>query len=110
MGDDVPSKLSTEATEDAVVKTSETGSPSMTGPRYVPLLWALLVGLFILLVALSVLLLVRSGIFGRGTPSNETLKAVWAFIGVALGAEITLFGALLTEQNNRRTAAREELV
>lgn len=37
--------------------------------------------------------------------SSDQTKTLWAFLGVALGAVVTLISALLTEQHNRRTDA-----
>jgi hypothetical protein len=73
--------------------------------RLVRLLWGLLGFLFLSLLGLASVLLVRSGIFSEGQLSDEQTKSVWAFLGVAFGAAATLIGALLAEQNNRRTAA-----
>jgi hypothetical protein len=73
--------------------------------RMVPILWGLLGLFFLSLVAMAVVLLVRAGFFSNGKLSNQQTNSVWAFLGVAFGAVVTLFGALLTEQHNRRTAA-----
>jgi hypothetical protein len=68
-------------------------------------LWVLLGLIFLSLLMLAIVLLVRAGIFSRGQLSDEEAKSVWAFLGVAFGAVVTLIGALLTEQHSRRTAA-----
>nr|WP_221377359.1 hypothetical protein [Actinoplanes polyasparticus] len=71
--------------------------------------WALLALLTAGLLSLAVYLLFRTNLFSSEPLTAETIKALWAFLGVALGAVATLIGTLLTEQNNRRSArlARE---
>jgi hypothetical protein len=73
--------------------------------RLLPGLWIILAFLLASLIALAVLLLVKMDFFSTDPLTNEQLKAVWAFVGVALGAVVTLIGTLLTEQHNRRTEA-----
>jgi hypothetical protein len=57
------------------------------------------------LVTFAVVLVVRSGFFSSGPLSEDQTSSVWAFLGVSLGAVVTMIGALLAEQNNRRTQA-----
>jgi hypothetical protein len=52
-----------------------------------------------------VFVLVKMDFFTGGALSDEEVKSLWAFVGVALGAVVTLIGALLTDQHNRRTEA-----
>src|SRR5262245_43199661 len=66
-------------------------------------LWIILAGLLASLIALAILLLVKMNFFSTKTLTDEQVKTVWAFLGVALGAVVTLIGTLLTEQHNRRT-------
>ena len=67
--------------------------------------WVLLGVLMTALLLLATLVLVRSGIFSAKKLTDEQTKSLWAFLGVAMGAAVTLLGSLLTEQNNRRTSA-----
>ena len=67
--------------------------------------WVLLGVLMAALLLLATLVLVRSGIFSARKLTDEQTKSLWAFLGVAMGAAVTLLGSLLTEQNNRRTSA-----
>jgi hypothetical protein len=64
---------------------------------------------FILLcavLALIVILLIRSGFFKFGTPITDTqYKALWTFLASALGAAVTLIGLTLTRSHNARTLA-----
>jgi hypothetical protein len=70
-----------------------------------PGLWITLACLLASLIVLAILLLVKMNFFSTDPLTDEQLKSVWAFLGVALGAVVTLIGTLLTEQHNRRTAA-----
>jgi hypothetical protein len=70
-----------------------------------PVLWSVLALLLLCLVGVATVLLVRMDFFSASTPTDEEIKSLWAFVGVALGAVVTLIGALLTEQHNRRTVA-----
>jgi hypothetical protein len=67
--------------------------------------WVLLGVLMTALLLLATLVLVRSGIFTARKLTDEQTKSLWAFLGVAMGAAVTLLGSLLTEQGNRRTSA-----
>jgi hypothetical protein len=78
---------------------------SSSSSRLLPALWIVLASLLASLIALAILLLVKMDFFSTDALTNEQLKSVWAFLGVALGAVVTLIGTLLTEQHNRRTAA-----
>lgn len=71
--------------------------------------WILLGLLVTSLLALAVSLVFKMEVFSQKPLGDEQLKSLWAFLGVALGAAATLIGALLTEQNNRRSGLREEL-
>jgi hypothetical protein len=71
----------------------------------IPSLWVILAILVASLFVLAGILLIKTGFFGAKTLKDEHVKALWAFLGVALGAAVTLIGALLAEQHNRRTAA-----
>jgi hypothetical protein len=70
------------------------------------ILWGIL-GVFALsLFVVSGVLLFKTDLFSSdGHLTDEQFKAIWAFVGVALGGVVTLIGALLTEQNSRRNAA-----
>jgi hypothetical protein len=86
-------------------------------PRWVIVaLWITLGTVLVSLIAVAAILLVRMRLITSGAPTDTELKALWAFMGVAFGAVVTLIGTLLTEQHNRRThalareaAQREEL-
>lgn len=57
-------------------------------------------------LALIVVLLIRSGFFKFGTPiTNTQYKALWTFLASALGAAVTLIGLTLTSSHNARTLA-----
>lgn len=71
----------------------------------VPGLWVILCVLMTSLLLLAALVLVRSGFFTSKRLTDEQTKSLWAFLGAAMAAAATLLGALLTEQNNRRTSA-----
>jgi hypothetical protein len=82
------------------------GRESPTLPGWVtPALWILLALLLVTLISVAGFLLVKMDLFSSQDLTDEEIKSVWAFLGVALGAVVTLIGTLLTEQNNRRTAA-----
>jgi hypothetical protein len=68
-------------------------------------LWVSLAVVVLLLFALAVVLLVKSHVLSARSLTDEQTKSLWAFLGVAFGAVVTLIGALLTEQHNRRTDA-----
>jgi hypothetical protein len=68
-------------------------------------LWGVLAFLLLCLIGVAAVLLVRMDFFSGRAPTDNEVKSVWAFVGVALGAVVTLIGALLTEQHNRRTVA-----
>ena len=72
---------------------------------FIPGLWIVLACLLASLVGLAIFLLVKMDFFSTDSLTDTQLKSVWAFLGVALGAVITLIGTLLTEQHNRRTEA-----
>ncbi|WP_139245888.1 hypothetical protein [Geodermatophilus amargosae] len=78
---------------------SEVPKPVITG------LWVTLGILLIALVVIAATLLVRMQFFSNAAPTNQQINSIWAFLGVALGAVVTLIGALLTDQHNRRTTA-----
>jgi hypothetical protein len=57
-------------------------------------------------LALIVVLLIRSGFFKFGTAITDTqYKALWTFLASALGAAVTLIGLTLTSSHNARTLA-----
>jgi hypothetical protein len=57
-------------------------------------------------LALIVVLLIRSGFFKFGAPITDTqYKALWTFLASALGAAVTLIGLTLTSSHNARTLA-----
>jgi hypothetical protein len=89
--------------------TTDLGDPErarVAAPAWVPrILWVVLGLVTVSLLVLATTLLIRSRFFSSSTLSDEQLKALWVFLGVALGSATTLVGALLTEQNNRRTLA-----
>jgi hypothetical protein len=68
-------------------------------------LWVALGCLLVSLIGVAVFLLVKMDFFSGGALNDEEVKSLWAFVGVALGAVVTLIGALLTDQHNRRTEA-----
>ena len=71
-------------------------------------MWAALACLLIGLIGVAVFLLaVKMDFFSEKALTDEQSKAVWTFVGVSLGAVVTLIGTLLAEQHNRRTAALE---
>jgi hypothetical protein len=70
-------------------------------------LWAVLGSLLLSLIGVAVFLLFKMDFFSRNELTDEQAKAVWTFVGVALGAVVTLIGTLLAAQHNRRTAALE---
>jgi hypothetical protein len=93
------------------------GQLSQSREAAVRVLWVLLCVLLAGLCALAALVLVKSGVLTSRQLSDAQTKNLWAFLGVVLGAVVTLIGALLTEQHNRRTDAltqesniREEIV
>jgi hypothetical protein len=55
------------------------------------------------LFVLAAVLLAKSGLLSTRSLTDAQAKSVWAFLGVAFAAVVTLIGALLTEQHNRRT-------
>ena len=59
----------------------------------------------LLLSALAAVLLAKSHVLSARSLTDEQTKSLWAFLGVAFGAVVTLIAALLTEQHNRRTDA-----
>lgn len=69
--------------------------------------WVVLLVVLAAIVALAVRLLVASGALGSG-PLGDA-KSAWGFLGAMLAAAVTVLGALLTEQSERRNAiaARE---
>lgn len=71
------------------------------------LLWTLAGLLFLIFITLAVVLIVRSRVLDPRVEllGAEQLKLVWAFIGACLASLVTAVGAILTAQNNRRTAA-----
>lgn len=75
----------------------------------IPMLWGILGLVIIFLFALAAVLLAKSGVLSTRSLTDAQAKGLWAFLGVAFGAVVTLIGALLTEQHNRRiaTLARE---
>jgi hypothetical protein len=73
----------------------------------IPALWILLGFLLLALIGVAGFLLVKTDFFSGKSPTDTQAKTLWAFVGVALGAVVTLIGALLTEQQNRRTIALE---
>jgi hypothetical protein len=74
----------------------------------VPALWAALGCLLLALIGVAVfLLVVKMDFFSEKALTDEQSKAVWTFVGVSLGAVVTLIGTLLAEQHNPRTAAIE---
>jgi hypothetical protein len=80
-------------------------TPSRTYGGLIPVLWVVLSLLLTSLVGVAIFLLVKMDFFTGRPLEDEQLKSLWAFLGVALGAVVTLIGTLLTEQHNRRTAA-----
>jgi hypothetical protein len=74
----------------------------------VPALWGVLILVMLLLFLVAGLLLAKSSIFSTGKLSDEETKSIWAFLGVAIAAVVSLIAALLTEQHNRRSAALAE--
>jgi hypothetical protein len=72
----------------------------------VPAMWAVLGLLLLSLIALAVLLLFKLNVFSSKELETDQFKSLWTFLGVALGAVVTLIGTLLTEQHNRRTDAQ----
>ena len=77
---------------------------SRTPGWLIPTLWVVLGFLLLSLIAVAVFLLARMDFFSGQPLTDEEIKSLWAFLGVALGAVVTLIGTLLTEQHNRRTA------
>ena len=71
----------------------------------VRMLWVSLALVVLLLLALAAVLLAKSHVLSARSLTDEQTKSLWAFLGVAFGAVVTLIGALLTEQHNRRTDA-----
>ncbi|MGE5827344.1 MAG: hypothetical protein ACM30G_03145 [Micromonosporaceae bacterium] len=71
----------------------------------VPTIWAVLGVILLTLLLLGASLLIKTDPFSGGDLSDDENKSLWAFLGVALGAAVTLIGTLLADQNNRRTAA-----
>ena len=71
-------------------------------------IWVALACLLLGLIAVAVfLLVVKMDFFTDQALTDEQSKAVWTFVGVSLGAVVTLIGTLLAEQHNRRTDALE---
>jgi hypothetical protein len=66
-------------------------------------IWVILAAFVLLLFVLAAVLLANSGVLSGKPLTGEQAKNLWAFLGVALGAVVTLIAALLTEQHNRRT-------
>lgn len=74
----------------------------------IPAMWVALGCLLLALIGVAAFLLVAKMDFFSDKPMNdEQTKAVWTFVGVSLGAVVTLIGTLLAEQHNRRTAVLE---
>jgi hypothetical protein len=71
----------------------------------VPALWSGLLIVVLLMFALAAVLLVKSHVLSAKSLTDAQTKNLWTFLGVAFGAVVTLIGALLTEQHNRRTDA-----
>lgn len=69
----------------------------------IPMFWGILGLVIIFLFALAAVLLAKSGVLSARSLTDSQAKSLWAFLGVAFGAVVTLIGALLTEQHNRRT-------
>jgi hypothetical protein len=67
--------------------------------------WMLLWTTTVALLTLAVYLLFRMNLFSDDPLADEGLKALWAFLGVALGAVATILGTLLTYQAGRRSEA-----
>jgi hypothetical protein len=67
--------------------------------------WVLLWLTTLALISLAVYLLFRMDLFAGGSLPEEGMKALWAFLGVALGAVATIIGTLLTDQASRRSEA-----
>jgi UPF0716 family protein affecting phage T7 exclusion len=82
-----------------------TGESRESSHRLLLVLWSVLALLLLCLVGVATVLLVRMDFFSGSKPTDQEIKSIWAFVGVALGAVVTLIGALLTEQHNRRTVA-----
>jgi hypothetical protein len=68
-------------------------------------LWVGLTLVILLLFILAAILLTKSHVLSTKNLTSNQTKSLWAFLGVALGAVVTLISALLTEQHNRRTDA-----
>lgn len=86
----------------------DTASSRKVPDWLVPALWAALGCLLLALIGVAVfLLVVKMDFFSSKELTDEQAKAVWTFVGVSLGAVVTLIGTLLAEQHNRRTAALE---
>lgn len=73
--------------------------------RLIGMLWVMLGGILLALLALASWLLIKSEIFTMTPLTDEQAKSVWAFLGVSLGAAVTLIGSLLTEMAGRRSDA-----
>jgi hypothetical protein len=70
-----------------------------------PTLWLMLLVIGLALVVLAVLLVVKWHLLSSTGLTGDQATDVWALLGVALGAVVTLIGTLLIEQHNRRTTA-----
>ena len=82
-------------------KTNPTSPPGWV----LPVLWAVLGLVLLSLVVVAGFSLFKMDFFTRGALTDEEIKSLWAFVGVSLGAAVTLIGTLLTEQHNRATEA-----
>lgn len=78
--------------------------PRMPG-WFIGALWITLGLLLITLIVTMALLIPKINPWSNESPIDEQLKNLWGFIGVAIGALVTLIGTLLTDQHNRRTSA-----
>jgi hypothetical protein len=87
--------------------SSEMGPTSaLAANRGIAVAWSLLAALALSLLSLAIYLLFRMDLFSGEAPTDSDFKALWTFLGVALGAVATIIGALLTEQNSRRADVR----
>lgn len=100
-----PEAAGDDATEAADQGAAPAVRAAQARARWVlPAAWSCLGALVVALVALAVFLLFRMDLFADEPLTDEKIKSLWAFLGVALGAAATVIGALLTDQNSRRSA------
>jgi hypothetical protein len=87
----------------AAADVQSTGARARVYRSFIGVMWIVLGMLMLTLFALAAVLLIKSKILSSDRLTATQTESVWAFLGVSLGAIVTLIGMLLTEQQHRRT-------